>query len=436
MAVTRIWPIRGYARDVLNYIRNPEKTDMDLQNVLRYAVEGEKTERGIFISGINCDANEAVSQFQLVKRQFGKEDGITAYHAYQSFDKGEVTPEIAHQVGKAFAERVWGSRYQVVVATHLDSNCLHNHFVVNSVSFINGKRCREKQWRELAKISDEICKAFSLSVIENPKGKRVPLPIYKMEQNGAPTRCNLAKEAFDEALSRSRNLPELAANLKKQGYVFRYEKNRKYWTIQQKNWKRPIRLVRMGEGYSNKEILERLRSIAAQARLMPVDTSQKRRVLQAKRPLRKMRGLRGLYLHYCYLLGKFPKKQQSRRYVHYLYRDDLLKLKNITDETRFLCRNQVETKAQLLLLRDEIMQRIDKLSEKRDEYRICIRRKDCSVRTENSIKAEIAKMTTELRSLRRQLHLCDEIQKRSEGIRVRMQEACREVKRKERRLER
>ena len=109
---------------------------MDLQNVLRYAVEGEKTERGIFISGINCDANEAVSQFQLVKRQFGKEDGITAYHAYQSFDKGEVTPEIAHQVGKAFAERVWGSRYQVVVATHLDSNCLHNHFVVNSVSYL------------------------------------------------------------------------------------------------------------------------------------------------------------------------------------------------------------------------------------------------------------------------------------------------------------
>lgn len=82
MAVTRIWPIRGYARDVLNYIRNPEKTDMDLQNVLRYAVEGEKTERGIFISEINCDANEAASQFQLVKRQFGKEDGITAYHAY------------------------------------------------------------------------------------------------------------------------------------------------------------------------------------------------------------------------------------------------------------------------------------------------------------------------------------------------------------------
>ena len=179
--------------------------------------------------------------------------------------------------------------------------------------FINGKRrAGKKQWRELAKISDEICKAFSLSVIENPKGKRVPLPIYKMEQNGAPTRCNLAKEAFDEAPSRSRNLPNLVPEFEEASDMFSGMKNRKYWTIQQKNWKRPIRLVRMGEGYSNKEILERLRSFSfAQARLMPVDTSQKRRVLQAKRPLRKMRGLRGLYLHYCYLLGSFEKNSRA-----------------------------------------------------------------------------------------------------------------------------
>jgi hypothetical protein len=74
------------------------------------------------------------------KKRFGKIGGNTAYHGYQSFSKGEVTAGIAHQIGCECARRLWGERYEVVVATHLDKECIHNHFVINSVSFVDGKK--------------------------------------------------------------------------------------------------------------------------------------------------------------------------------------------------------------------------------------------------------------------------------------------------------
>ena len=104
MAVTKIWPVRGRVDSPLNY-----------------AADEDKTEKQFFVTGINCNADTARDQFVTVKKQFDKEDGIVAYHGYQSFAEGEVTPELAHKIGIEFAERVWGDDYQVVVTTHLNT---------------------------------------------------------------------------------------------------------------------------------------------------------------------------------------------------------------------------------------------------------------------------------------------------------------------------
>ena len=159
MAVTKIWPVRGRLDHPIAYAMNPEKTDAkllpdSLEDVMNYAVNEEKTEKKFYVSGINCNPAIARSEFQIVKEQYGKTGGIIVYHAYQSFSEGEVTPAEAHRIGMEFAKTVWGDKYQVVVATHLNTHCLHNHFVVNSVSFRDGKRCRQKQWTELSRISD------------------------------------------------------------------------------------------------------------------------------------------------------------------------------------------------------------------------------------------------------------------------------------------
>ena len=154
MATTSIWRVKGWLGKVVIYAENPEKTanpifyadrelsehdGQQLTDVIRYAVNSEKTqEKGNedgaplhrFVSGINCSPATARDEMLAVKKRFGKKDGTVAYHGYQSFAPGEATPELAHEIGVKLATRLWGDRYQVIIATHLDKeNHLHNHFV-------------------------------------------------------------------------------------------------------------------------------------------------------------------------------------------------------------------------------------------------------------------------------------------------------------------
>ena len=135
MAVSKLWPVTVRLATVLDYASNPEKTtkskskysDADyqaLRDVVAYAKDGEKTERELFCEGIHCNPQTAREQFITVKEQFDKPDGIQAYHGYLSFEETDITPELAQQVGMAFAERMWGDRFQVLVTTHLNGERL------------------------------------------------------------------------------------------------------------------------------------------------------------------------------------------------------------------------------------------------------------------------------------------------------------------------
>ena len=133
---------------VIDYANNPKKTRnpkyneqeyQALADVLTYAKDEEKTEKQFFVEGINCNPSTARDQFITTKEYFGKTDGVQAYHGYMSFKEQDITPELAQQVGMEFAKRMWGNRFQVVVTCHLNTHHLHCHFVINSVSFVDGK---------------------------------------------------------------------------------------------------------------------------------------------------------------------------------------------------------------------------------------------------------------------------------------------------------
>ena len=197
MATTSIWAVKGWLGKVVLYIENPDKTDnpkfyrqeeltdvqtQSLSDVIDYAVRAEKTtvtpddESAMvvrqFISGINCLPSTARDEMLAVKKRFGKEDGVIAYHGYQSFAPGEATPELAHEIGVKLAQRLWDERYQVLVATHLDKeNHLHNHFVLNTVSFVDGIKYHrtEKDYHDMRTMSDTLCREYNLSVIQRPQ---------------------------------------------------------------------------------------------------------------------------------------------------------------------------------------------------------------------------------------------------------------------------
>lgn len=450
MAVTRIWQVKGRLDAPIDYAMNPEKTENpvyskreldSLQDVMDYAANPEKTEKRFYVSGINCNPDTAREQFQTVKEQFAKEGGIIAYHGYQSFSEGETDPETAHKIGIEFAKRVWGDDYQVVVATHLNTKCLHNHFVINSVSFMHGRRCQKKQWHELMKISDEICEKYKLSVVERIGGKRLPYPMYQAEKEGKPTRLVLAKEAIDTAISQTTNMHDFDLKLKELGYYCQFNPERKYWTIRQRNWKKPIRLARIGEEYTNERIMERVSKNPGNVRQIRMQEKQKQRyrykLPTREQKIRKIKGLKGLYLLYCYKLGYLPKYRMSAKQVHYLYRDDLLKMEQISAEAKLLVRENISTEQELEVYKERVQERLQSRLGERRTLQNLNRRVGTTEAEVEKRKEEIAKINEELKGLRKELRLCRGIESRSktmeEKIEQEEQEQLREL-RKERNL--
>lgn len=274
MAVTKLWPVRYSLGHVIDYAANPAKTKESypysekeyqaLDDVIAYAERGEKTEQKLYVDGINCDPAFARDEFVNVKLQYGKTDGIQAYHGYLSFKEQNITPSLAQQIGMEFARRVWGERFQIVVSTHLNTQHLHCHFVINSVSFRDGKRLHgeEKAWIRFRHIADEICQEYGLYYEAKPEySKPISYYCYKLEKDGMPTRYSILRETVDEFVSRSRSLSEFRYLLEKNGYRYQFNPNRKYWTITPKGYDKPIRLYKLGENYTNEAILQNLSQI-------------------------------------------------------------------------------------------------------------------------------------------------------------------------------
>lgn len=329
MAVTKIWAIKDSLSRVVDYAANPNKTIYsDLQKVIHYAENESKTsdenEKICYVTGVNCNAETAFDEMISVQKRYNKCTGNVAYHAYQSFKTGEVTPEQCHRIGVELAKNMWGTDYQVLVATHFNTGTYHNHFVINSVNMWNGKKfdCNKKAYYEFRDLSDELCEKERLTVIKNPKGK-TPRSMYLAEKNGEPTKYNLMRLAIDYALSISYSPTEFVRVLKKQGYIVNLNPDLKYATIRSVNDKRNTRLYRLGEEYDREYIFRRMKENDVWevcANYNSYIKTTKKKYIQPKRyffngsfaETKKVTGLKALYLYYCYRLGYLPKKKPHK----------------------------------------------------------------------------------------------------------------------------
>ena len=329
MAVTKIWSIKLNINDALKYIANPEKTvNPDLKNALHYAGNEAKTyvgeEKTLYVTGVNCKAESAYDEMFQVQKRFNKVGGNVAYHAYQSFKRGEVTPEVAHKVGVELAEKMWGADYQILVATHFNTGTYHNHFVVNSVNMWTGKKfnCNKGAYYHLRALSDEICKEHGLYVIENPSGK-TPRNIYFAEKNKEPTKFNLMREAIDFAITCSGNHNDFRKIMRELGYVVELNPNRTYWTIRSLNSKKNVRMFRLGADYTNQRIMERIRAEGNSRFQKGYEFWNERKAFRKYQPKkiylngslkdsRKITGLKAFYYLFATLLGLYPKQNPHK----------------------------------------------------------------------------------------------------------------------------
>jgi len=415
---------------LVGYASNPEKTEYrDLRQALHYAADPEKVsgeERMFFVTGINCEAGSAYVQMTAVKKRFGKEDGNVAYHAYQSFKPGEVMPEQCHTIGLELARELWGSDYQVLVATHLDRNHLHNHFLLNSVSFRTGKKfnCKKSVYDQMRKTSDRLCQEHDLSVIKNPKG-HTPRSLYFAEKNNEPTRYNLMREAIDFALESCIDYDQLKRALADQGYVLEANPKRKYATIRSIHGRKATRLYRLGEDYNIPAIVDRIENnryrYAHDLRFRDYEPLQLDRRPRQRyycignmKTAKRVGGLRGLYFHYCYRLGILPKGRGQPPLSPEM-REACRKLDSITKQAQLLVEQKFETTEDVERFISQTNDSMAALTEKRQKCYNRLRR--CTDTGEiNTIKKERDRLNKALALFRQDVKTAQGILDRSDKM--------------------
>lgn len=431
MAVTSLWAVRGNLGGVLDYAVNPEKTD--LTNLLHYATQQRKTtvqEEGVpvkqLVTGIHCAPATARQEMQAVKKRFGKEKGVVAYHGYQSFAPGECTPELAHEIGVKLARQLWGDRYQVLVATHLDrENHLHSHFVINTVSFVNGKKFYRsgQDYRAMREASDALCREYGLSVLESSQpGKSKHYAEHRAEQQGKPTWRFLIKRDVDTALRQSMTERQFFHVLQRMGYEVKVGAD---ISVRPQGKERFFRLGRnLGESYTPTGIRRRLleqsrpeREYRPQPRKMKFHGQMK--------PARKATGFRALYYHYCYLLGIFPRnKRRLTRRVPPALREELLRGERFSQEVRLLSRYKIDTVEQLEAHQGKVKAVLDeRISQRASLYR---QFRTVGVQSDperkDRVKQEISTLTGQIKKLRKEIALCQDIVLRSEKMRENLEQ--------------
>lgn len=355
MAVTKIWSVKSDLNRVIKYAKNDKKTKNELSKVLDYAMNKDKTEKQYFVTGINCEAEDAFNQMQDVKKIFGKENKILAFHAYQSFKGHEITPEVAHEIGIRLAEELWGD-FQVVVTTHLNTNNYHNHFVINSVSFRDGKKFYDNResYAKMRHISDELCDEYGITVLPEQKCKKSGINYgnYYKKYESRSNYTTIAKKDLDKAIAYSYSYTDFFETMNKMGYEI-FERYGRI-SIRREPYKRNIRIERaFGEFYTIQNIKQRiLREHSNRVPFLESYSSffdfkkyKNKRIVLSKKHYKKVKGFKAIFFKYLYLLRMYkinPNIKISNR-----VKEEILKLENYSEKVKFLFKNNLETKEDL-----------------------------------------------------------------------------------------
>ena len=220
------------------YIPEHRQNSFAMHAVINYCMQEYKTfdskSKRKLISGVNCDGANSFREFMATKKVHGKDNGVFFYQYVQSFSPTEkITPEQAHEVALEFVEKAW-TGHEVLVTTHCDANHLHSHFVINSVGYESGMKLRQSPstLKQLRKLSDEICKAHGLSVLQPYQGGRNSMSAreYRARLRGNSWKEKLAKD-IEQAMEYSGNRDEFVRAMSILGYRMTWTDERKYLTF-------------------------------------------------------------------------------------------------------------------------------------------------------------------------------------------------------------
>ena len=243
MAVTKIKAIRGTLSKAIAYILNPEKTDEKL-----------------LVSSYGCASETATREFEWT-RKIAEQKGmnpvrIIARHVIQSFEIGEVTPELAHEIGKQFADEILGGKYEYVLTTHIDKDHVHNHLIFNAVDFVDyhAYKSYKRIYYDMREVSDRLCKENGLSVIPPSQNKGMSYKEYTEAKRGTSWKQKL-KQTIDRLVITAKDYDDFLRLMQEAGYEI---KTGKYISFRAEGQERFTRSKTIGENYTEERIKERI----------------------------------------------------------------------------------------------------------------------------------------------------------------------------------
>ena len=243
MAVTKIKAIRGTLSKAIAYILNPEKTDEKL-----------------LVSSYGCASETGAREFEWT-RKIAEQKGmnpvrIIARHVIQSFEIGEVTPELAHEIGKQFADEILEGKYEYVLTTHIDKDHVHNHLIFNAVDFVDyhAYKSYKRIYYDMREVSDRLCKENGLSVIPPSQNKGMGYKEYTEAKRGTSWKQKL-KQTIDRLVITAKDYDDFLRLMQEAGYEI---KTGKYISFRAEGQERFTRSKTIGENYTEERIKERI----------------------------------------------------------------------------------------------------------------------------------------------------------------------------------
>ena len=253
MAVTKIKAIRGTLSKAIAYILNPEKTDEKL-----------------LVSSYGCASETAAREFEWT-RKIAEQKGMTpvriiARHVIQSFEIGEVTPELAHEIGRQFADEILEGKYEYVLTTHIDKDHVHNHLIFNAVDFVDyhAYKSYKRIYYDMREVSDRLCKENGLSVIPPSQNKGMGYKEYTEAKRGTSWKQKL-KQTIDRLVITAKDYDDYLRLMQEAGYEI---KTGKYISFRAEGQERFTRAKTIGDNYTEDRIKERIQGRNARRRQM------------------------------------------------------------------------------------------------------------------------------------------------------------------------
>ena len=312
-----------------------------LDAAIRYILNGDKTDNQILNAYFNCDPGWAYRQMTDTKRDVGRTGGRLAYHIIQSFAPGEVTPELALEIAKEFVRENL-SDYEVVIGTHIDKGHIHNHILFNSVNSRTGKKAHfsERDYYERIRArSDELCRKYGLSVIEEETGKASSYIEWLRKSRGQPMLRSMLEADLHDAIEDAASLGDFFMIMEHKGYEIKYGNRLSFRLRGQERYMCPGRKNPL---FTEEGIMAAIQGNmdAVEAGLKPVASYRPVFVPYRKHP--KLTGFLALYAHYLYILGKIEKRTYPPRAMPKM-RADVMKFEKLKAQFAFVRENNLVT---------------------------------------------------------------------------------------------